>query len=360
MELTRAMRAAVEASSFGIVVTDNRREDNPIVFANSAFTILTGYSDEEILGRNCRFLQGPDSDSATVGRIREAVATGGSFDDRLLNYRKNGSRFWNRLVINPALDDSGDISGFIGIQEDVTALKTLTDEREALLERLEAFSGTAAHDLRAPLRQIRQFLELHQAMIGAGNEAKATEHAKNARAAAQRAEELVEAILNHARAGRRGLEQERVELTDVVEGVVETLAPKVRDLGADVQVEPLPAVLGHSIEIQQVFQNLIANSLAFAAPERAPRVKIAATTVERWADVAVSDNGRGISADHQRDVFQAFRRAPNSTHVEGSGLGLAIVRRAMESLGGGVSLESTEGQGTTVQLRFLQADAGEP
>jgi diguanylate cyclase (GGDEF)-like protein/PAS domain S-box-containing protein len=90
--------------------------DNSIIFVNPAFTTLTGYTPEEAIGRNCRFLQGPDTDRETVSEIREAIAAGRSIRREILNYRKDGEPFWNDLMIDPIRDDAGFVTGFVGIQ----------------------------------------------------------------------------------------------------------------------------------------------------------------------------------------------------------------------------------------------------
>jgi len=112
---------AVKASSESILVTDPAQADNPIVFANPAFEKLTGYSGEEILGRNCRFLQGTDTDRAVVKQMRAAIILGSESRHKLLNYRKDGSTFWNELMISPVYDDAGRLKYFLGIQHEVTA-----------------------------------------------------------------------------------------------------------------------------------------------------------------------------------------------------------------------------------------------
>jgi two-component system, NtrC family, sensor kinase len=86
------------------------------VFVNAAFTNLTGYSAEEAVGRNCRFLQGIDTDPVVVTEIRNALSTGTSIRREILNYRKDGEPFWNDLMIDPVLDDAGTLVGFVGVQ----------------------------------------------------------------------------------------------------------------------------------------------------------------------------------------------------------------------------------------------------
>ena len=96
------------------VVSDATRPDCPIIYASAGFYTMTGYSPKEVIGRNCRFLQGPDTDANEVAQIRDAVKAGRSFCGRLLNYRKDGAPFWNLLTVTPIRDDNGKVIKFIG------------------------------------------------------------------------------------------------------------------------------------------------------------------------------------------------------------------------------------------------------
>jgi PAS domain S-box-containing protein len=140
--------AAVEKTRMPMIVTDPRLPDNPIVFANPAFVALTGYELDELLGRNCRFLQGPATSKAAVARVRAAIERCAEINIELLNYRKDGSSFWNDLYISPVLSRDGELLFFFASQLDVTrrriaegALGPAIDERraaEAALEESEA------------------------------------------------------------------------------------------------------------------------------------------------------------------------------------------------------------------------------
>ena len=113
--------AIVQASDTPTLLTDPRLPDNPIVFVNDAFLRLTGYGRDEILGRNCRFLRGPETDRETSKAVWSAVEEARAVSMRLLNYRKDGSAFWNQLHISPIFDEVGMLTYFVGYQHDVTA-----------------------------------------------------------------------------------------------------------------------------------------------------------------------------------------------------------------------------------------------
>jgi PAS domain S-box-containing protein len=112
--------AAVRATRMPMVITDPAQPDNPIVFCNEAFQTLTGYSREEIVGRNCRFLQGPETDQQELDRLRQAIREGRAINIDLLNYRKDGSTFWNALYMSPVYNDAGEIKFFFASQLDVS------------------------------------------------------------------------------------------------------------------------------------------------------------------------------------------------------------------------------------------------
>jgi PAS domain S-box-containing protein len=122
------LAAAVANLETCVVITDPHQLDNPIVFYNPGFMALTGYAADDILGRNCRFLQGPDTDPATIAQVAAAVAARRPFRDVMLNYRRDGTPFWNELVINPVYDAEGRLTHFVGIQADVTARIHLREE----------------------------------------------------------------------------------------------------------------------------------------------------------------------------------------------------------------------------------------
>jgi len=124
---------AIDTAPIGISISDPGREGNPLVYVNDRFEALTGYSSEEAVGRNCRFLQGEDTDPATVAAISDAIDAPEPVTVELRNYRKDGTKFWNRVTIAPVRDEEGDVTNYIGFQEDITERKR--DEQELELAR---------------------------------------------------------------------------------------------------------------------------------------------------------------------------------------------------------------------------------
>ncbi|MBA2246853.1 MAG: PAS domain-containing protein, partial [Chloroflexia bacterium] len=128
---------AIGSTEVSVVIADARDPSCPLVDVNPAFEQMTGYSLAEIKGQNCRFLQGPKSDPAILGAIREAVSQRHDFSAVLLNYRKDGTPFWNELSISPVRDQLGTLTHFVGVQRDVT-------ERERTIRQLKLLAGISA------------------------------------------------------------------------------------------------------------------------------------------------------------------------------------------------------------------------
>lgn len=125
----------------GITLSDPDQEDNPIVYANEAFELITGYSGDEIIGRNCRFLQGEDRDQPGIEKIREAIREQKSVTVTLRNYRKDGALFHNQFTIRPLFDRQGRLIYYLGLQYDITNQVTAEEELEQLNALIKKFEG---------------------------------------------------------------------------------------------------------------------------------------------------------------------------------------------------------------------------
>jgi PAS domain S-box-containing protein len=146
---------AVVATALSFTISDPTQPDNPLVYVNPAFTRTTGYSAEDVLGRNCRFLQGPLTDAGDVDRLRRGIVEGVPGTVTLLNYRKDGTAFWNEVSVSPVHDEYGRLVSFVGVQADVTLRVDAEQEREAAL--------AAEREARAEAERARVVAERAQA-----------------------------------------------------------------------------------------------------------------------------------------------------------------------------------------------------
>lgn len=205
-----------------MTVTDPHLPDNPIVFANRAFLEMTGYSAEEIIGSNCRFLQGPETDPASVQDVRESIANRREFATEVLNYRKDGSSFWNALFISPVFDQHGNLVYFFGSQLDVSRRRDAEDAlRQAQkMEALGQLTGGIAHDFNNLLQVMSGHLEVIQ-MLAASNASGSAERialsAEHAATAATKAATLTQQLLAFSR--KQKLRGRVVNLNGLVSGM---------------------------------------------------------------------------------------------------------------------------------------------
>ncbi|MCU0643744.1 MAG: SpoIIE family protein phosphatase [bacterium] len=143
----RLIEKATDVAAEGIIITDALQPHNPIIYVNDGFVRLTGFSKEEILGQNCRFLQGEGTNPQSIDLIRQAVREQREVIVELLNYRKDGTPFWNRLSIAPLKDDSGKTTHFVGVQSDITEQKHTKQELEVANNELAKFQKEMLFEL---------------------------------------------------------------------------------------------------------------------------------------------------------------------------------------------------------------------
>lgn len=167
----RFLLTAVNEMASGMLVTD-AQPDQPIIFVNRAFSTITGYAPEEVLGRNCRFLQGPHTDRTIVACLREAITNARSIHTRVLNYRKDGQPFWNQLSISPVRDETGQVVSFVGLLTDVTAhvaVEQALTERERLLRAVSSMANVGGWEFDLTTLQMvwsEEMFVIHELPVG--------------------------------------------------------------------------------------------------------------------------------------------------------------------------------------------------
>lgn len=205
-----------------MIVTDPNRPDNPIIFANHAFVTMTGYSLDDIVGHNCRFLQGKDTDRETVREVREAIAARRDISTEILNYRKDGSTFWNALFISPVHNERGELVYFFASQLDVSRRRDAEDalHQSQKMKALGQLTGGIAHDFNNLLQVMTGYLDILDLGLDRASPA-STLHGgvDKIRGAVFKASILTQQLLAFARKQR--LSGRVVNLNALVDGMVE-------------------------------------------------------------------------------------------------------------------------------------------
>jgi PAS domain S-box-containing protein len=322
----RLLERAVTASTNSIVISDPNQPDDPLVYVNPAFERTTGYTAEEVLGRNCRFLQDEDRDQQAVGELRAAVREGRHCSVVLRNYRKDGTLFWNELSIYPVRDEERRVTNFVGVQNDIT-------ERIRAEEILSEIRRTERRRIARDLHDI-----VLQDLSGALQSLRLTDlQAKGSGMALDLGEELE--ALGRASSGLRSAiydlrrEKERPFL-ESVESLVELnqLATPERETRLIVE-DGFSVGLSRkaSIELLRILQEALANVRRHSA---ATIVEVGLRTDDQAVLLEVSDDGRGFDPV-----------------VAQGGVGLVGMRERVEELGGEIEVSSRPGEGTEVTVR---------
>lgn len=336
-DIYRIRELALKAIPQSIVVTDNSVENQPIIFANEAFEILTGYSQDEIIGRNCNFLSGEGTSLDTRREIKSAIAERRRFRGNILNYRRDGTPFWNDLTIVP-IDDRVDRQFFVGVQVDVTerlALEASLRESQKM-EALGKLSGGIAHDFNNILALILGNAEFIAADMPAGSPLR--EAANDIIEAADGGSSLVARMLQFARG-----QGDQAELVNVNQTVRDVLSLLQRTMGNAVTLE---SDLSDAVDCVQVdrtmFQNALVN-LALNSRDAMPdggKIRIvtrrrsqAAPGLPNAVVVTVTDSGAGMDAATRERAFEPFFTTKDAGRGTGLGcrwsIGLCVSRAAM-------------------------------
>ena len=151
------IQKAANASAEGITISTMSKADRPLIFVNKGFETLTGYQRKDVIGKNCRFLQGENTDPEAVQALRDAIRTESSCTVELLNYRKDGTPFWNRLSITPIYDKEGHVTHYVGIQSDISVLKETKARLETANKDLQTFQKRILKDLEQA-KTVQKFL----------------------------------------------------------------------------------------------------------------------------------------------------------------------------------------------------------
>jgi len=373
----RLQERAIAASSNGIVIADASQPDNPLIYVNPAFERITGYPAAEVLGRNCRFLQGEQSDQPGLQQLRQAIAQGTDCTVEVVNYRKDGELFWNQLSISPIYSPGGQLTHFVGIQTDICDRKRAEAQLYQHMQDLEQARRTAeaanqakseflammSHEIRTPMNAVIGMTSLLLDTPLTGQQRDFVETTRNA---GDTLLTIINDILDFSKieSGKLDLDTQPFNLRTCLEEALDLLAAKAAEKSLELAyllpTEVPLHLLGDVSRLRQVVVNLVNNAIKFT-PAGEVIITVTAKPLSLGPDpqteiqVAVKDTGIGIPADRLDRLFKPFSQVDASTtrHYGGTGLGLAISKRLCELMGGTLWVESTEGQGSTFCFTLL-------
>lgn len=297
-------------------------------------------------------------------RIQNAVVhllkTGERFAEELLIITAKGNERWIR-TIGEAAFENGKCIRFFGSFQDIHAKKTAeiqinqlneelikqTNELKRSNEELESFAYIASHDLQEPLRMVTSFLAQLEKKYDDILDERGKRYIFYAMDGAKRMRQIILDLLEFSRVGRIETQIEKINISDIIDNIIILNRKIIDELNADIFVNKMPTILGSKIGIQQIFQNLINNSLKYRRKDVNPIIKISYKDLGTHWQFSVSDNGIGINADYFDKIFIIFQRLHARDEYSGSGVGLAICKKIIENFGGEIWVESEENKGST-------------
>ncbi len=369
-EIILKLTQAVEQSANVIVITGL---DGSIEFVNRSFEILTGYSRDEVLGKNPNILKTDQLSEEVYKELWETITSGNVWEGRFFNRRKNGSTYWEKALISPIKNEAGNIINFIAVKEDIT--KELADQSE--LERAKElaeetsrlkseFLANMSHEIRTPLNVILGFTDLLLERAEGTEERKQLGIIKDS---GVNLLELINDILDFSKieAGKMSLNPQPFSLSSLLHSlrIMFSMEAENKGLSFSLEVEsPLQEELsGDQFRIRQVLLNLLSNAVKFTESGTVS-LYCSCRSDEEKCIFTVKDTGIGIAADLREQIFIPFEQLDGSAkrRFSGTGLGLSITRKLVYLMGGSISLESEPGKGSvfTVVLPLKAAGAPEP
>jgi PAS domain S-box-containing protein len=357
-EKVRLQATALESAANAIVITDSK---GTIQWVNRAFTVLTGYSLEEVVGQNPRILRSGKHDEAFYKNLWDTIRAGKNWTGEIINRKKNGELYVDLMTIAPVRSAGGEITNFVAIKQDATERKRMEADMMRAKELAESanrakseFLANMSHELRTPLNGMLGMTEL---ALDTELTAEQREFLSMAKASADSLLGLIDDILDFSKieAGKLKFESIEFDLRGSLETTLKTLAPRAHEKGLELNFQIGPEapeiVVGDPSRLRQVLVNLVGNAIKFTEQGEVT-VEVAVDGAEAGDTLlrfSVTDTGIGIPVDRQERIFGAFVQGDGSTTRRhgGSGLGLTVSRRLVEMFGGRLWLQSEAGKGST-------------
>lgn len=367
------LREVMNAVGDGIITANDKSE---IIMVNKKVEEVWGYTAAELIGQQLSILMPEKYRLRHQQGMNRYIQTR---ESRILNRniimegeRKNGSlfpleinisdlQFQGRHLFTAAVRD---ITARIKVENDLKFSKDQLEQKTKDLEQaqrqlkitikelkssnhdLERFAYIASHDLQEPLRTVKGYLALIPDKITANKTKEIREYLSFAELGIVRMEQLIQGLLRYARIGRETADLAQVSFDDIMTVVNYNLREQIGAKSAVIQYEPGPRLIGNQIQLVQLFQNLLSNSIKFAKKGEAPHISIThRKTADAWHFV-IQDNGIGIPTEQQVAIFEVFKRAHPNKEVQGAGIGLAICKKVVEQHGGDITVKSIAGVGT--------------
>jgi PAS domain S-box-containing protein len=366
LDRIKLLGKAIEQSPVSVLITD---KDGNIEYANPRFSETSGYSILEVIGKNPRFLNSGHQPKEFYKEMWETIKSGEIWKCELLNKKKDGSLFWERMVVSPVQSLSGEIRHFVAVKEEITDIKKMINELVMAKEKAEeanriktSFLNNMSHEFRTPLISILGYTEILREDLTDPDHIEMLSNMENS---GRRLFDTLKAILEISRleGGKFPINYDVFDIKEVIDfqcGIFARVAEaKKLELTKVLPESKMMVSLDKSLFVQ-IIDNLLENAIKYTNEGQitVELNEIALPSIEDVpqyeVEVSVKDTGMGIPPEKIETVFEDFRQVSEgySRSFEGPGLGLSIVKKFTEKMGGRISLESEYGAGCIFKLYF--------
>ena len=373
------LSSCVSAMSEAVVICDAASLDNPgphIVYVNDAFCKVSGYSREEVIGHTPRLLQGPNTDRASLDKIRLALSQWQpinidvlNYNIDVLNYTKNGTEYWQNLNIFPIANSEGCYTHWISIQRDITLqkqqefeIKRAKEQAEQLALLKSQFLANMSHEIRTPMNCV---LGLSALALDSTDPTEIKQLVQNINTSSIALLTILNDILDLSKIQEQGvyINQRNFKVSGLLASINDLFTIQAQQSGLTFNIESdarIPEYLcGDEIRLRQVLVNLVGNALKFT---KQGEVSLFLGLIEIESHepntvnlkLSVSDSGVGMSSEQLALIFERFTQvdASSSRKFEGTGLGLTISQELVNAMGGKIQVQSSVGQGSVFSFEL--------
>jgi PAS domain S-box-containing protein len=353
----KKLETAIQQSHASIVITSI---DGNIEFVNNAFLEVTGYSFEEVKGKNPRILKSGKTPFETYINLWETLWAKKTWQGVLCNKKKNGDLFWESATISPVANELGNIINFVAVKEDITHKIYEEEERKLLIEELtlankelKQFSYITSHNMRAPLTNLialdslldlskitdKDTLEIISLIKRSTNQLNETLN------------DLIRILIIKE---KTSIETKELVFEEIFIKTIYSIQTITNEADFEVDFSALPTIVFNEPYLESIFLNLITNAIKYAKPTIKPLIKISFQLIDGKYCLIISDNGMGLNMKRVGDkMFGLYQRFHNNE--DGKGIGLYLVKSQVTALGGSIDFVSEVNIGTTFTICFNSA-----
>ncbi|MBN2705404.1 MAG: PAS domain S-box protein [Deltaproteobacteria bacterium] len=348
-EETRNLRMIVEQLPSSVVMTDTQ---GVIEYVNPAFEHVTGYEYDEVVGKNPSILQSGETPAEVFLNMWEEISVGKIWQGEFVNRKKNGESYIENVLVIPIKNPQGENRHYVAVKENITELRRAQRDAENANRAKSRFLSRMSHELRTPLNAINGFSQLMLKSRKNPLNDKQKEMASQISSAGNHLLSLINEVLDLARveSGELSLSLEGVEPRLVVDACLALVQPLAKDKGIMIVnhcPDNLPLLRADLTRTKQILLNLLSNAIKYNLENGRVSIRLFPRPAG-FLCFEVEDNGIGIAADKQQDIFTPFTRVlDNPEVVEGSGIGMTISKQLVESMGGELGFSSRLGLGST-------------